>query len=187
VNEAAFHLCRIVSHCLFYANRSEQSFPSNMPDLSLEQNIRQQAHRKPWQSQRQARPSSGKAAANGGRKSEARSRVTNGQDVLPGVDNRSMRGRRYYDIQTAITNDQGGAEHLPEVKLQLIRRFSGTSVIAEEMEAQYVRGEQINIQDYALECSTLVRLARQIGVNRIVRDVTPTLDQYLAQRNGAAE
>ncbi len=45
----------------------------------------------------------GKAAANGGRKSEARSRVTNGQDVLPGVDNRSMRGRRYYDIQTAIT------------------------------------------------------------------------------------
>ncbi len=57
------------------------------------------------------------------------------------VDNRSMRGRRYYDIQTAITNDQGGAEHLPEVKLQLIRRFSGTSVIAEEMEAQYVRGE----------------------------------------------
>jgi hypothetical protein len=131
--------------------------------------------------------SSGKAAANGGRKSEARSRVTNGQDVLPGVDNRSMRGRRYYDIQTAITNDQGGAEHLPEVKLQLIRRFSGTSVIAEEMEAQYVRGEQINIQDYALECSTLVRLARQIGVNRIARDVTPTLDQYLAQRNGAAE
>jgi hypothetical protein len=128
---------------------------------------------------------SGKATANGGRKSEARSRVTNGQDVLPGVDNRSMRGRRYYDIQTAITNDQGGAEHLPEVKLQLIRRFSGTSVIAEEMEAQYVRGEQINIQDYALECSTLVRLARQIGVNRIARDVTPTLD--LAQRNGAAE
>jgi hypothetical protein len=38
------------------ANRSEQSFPSNMPDLSLEQNIPQQAHRKPWQSQRQARP-----------------------------------------------------------------------------------------------------------------------------------
>jgi len=73
------------------------------------------------------------------------------------------------------------------VKLQLIRRFSGTSVIAEEMEAQYVRGEQINIQDYALECSTLVRLARQIGVNRIARDVTPTLDQYLARRNGAAE
>jgi hypothetical protein len=32
-------------------------------------------------------------------------------------------------------------------------------------------GEQINIQEHALLCSTLVRVARQIGVNRIPREI----------------
>jgi hypothetical protein len=55
-------------------------------------------------------------------------------------------------------------------------------VLAEQLESDLANGKQINITEHALLCSTLVRVARQIGINRIPRNVTPTLDQYLARR-----
>jgi hypothetical protein len=93
-------------------------------------------------------------------KAQARSRLSNGRDVLPDVDGRSVVARRYRDIIGAVVSDQGGAGHLSEARLQLIRRFSAASVLAEQMEARLARGEQINIQEYSLLVSTIVRAAR---------------------------
>jgi hypothetical protein len=105
--------------------------------------------------------------------------------VLPDVDGRSLVARRYRDIVCAIASDQGGAEQLSEARLQLIRRFSAACVLAEQMEARLARGEQINIQEYSLLVSTIVRVAQRIGINRVPREVAPSLAEYLKQ--GAAE
>ena len=40
-------------------------------------------------------------------------------------------------------------------------------------------GEEIDITEHALLCRTLVRIARSIGLDRIRRDLTPTLADYL--------
>jgi len=48
------------------------------------------------------------------RKAVARSRVTNGADVLPNTDGRSAVVRRFRDILTVITSDQGGVERMSE-------------------------------------------------------------------------
>ena len=45
---------------------------------------------------------------NGVPKPEARSRISNGKDLLPGIDGRSLIARRYRDISSAILVDQGG-------------------------------------------------------------------------------
>ena len=113
-------------------------------------------------------------------KVQARSRVTNGADILPGVDGRSLIARRYRDIIAAIIVDQGGAGQLAEARQQLIRRFAAASVLAEEMEARLANGEMIDINDHALLCSTLVRVAQRIGINRSAKDLTPTLERYLS-------
>jgi hypothetical protein len=63
--------------------------------------------------------------------------------------------------------------------VQLIRRFAAAAVLAEQMEAELARGISINIQKHALLCSTMVRVARQIGVKRVPRNVTPALADYL--------
>jgi hypothetical protein len=118
-------------------------------------------------------------------KSQARSRLSNGRDVLPNVDGRSLVARRYRDILGAIASDQGGAEQLSEARLQLIRRFSAASVLAEQMEACVAQGAQINIQEYSLLVSTIVRVAQRIGIDRVPRDVAPSLAEYLKQ--GASE
>src|SRR5262245_55027813 len=57
------------------------------------------------------------------RKPTARSRVTNGQEWLPNVDQRTAVARRYRDLIAQIASDQGGADRMSEARLQLVRRF----------------------------------------------------------------
>jgi hypothetical protein len=121
------------------------------------------------------------------RKSSARSRVTNGQDLLPGVDGRSPMARRYRDIAAALISDSSGIDQIAEARLQLIRRFSAACVMAEAMEAELVNGKQISIAEHSLLSSTLVRLAQRLGINRRSRNITPTLKDYLDSQTDVIE
>jgi hypothetical protein len=99
--------------------------------------------------------------------------MTNGTVLLPDVDGRSAIARRFKDITRGILADQGGADQCSECRLQLVRRFAAAAVLAEQMESRLANGEQIDIQEHALLCSTLTRLAQRIGIERRARDVTP--------------
>jgi hypothetical protein len=121
------------------------------------------------------------------RKACARSRVSNGQEILPGVDGRSPLARRYRDISAALISDSGGLDRCTEARLQLIRRFSAACVMAEAMEATLVNGKPINIIEHSLLSSTLVRLAQRIGISRIPKNVTPYLHDYLEQRAASSD
>ncbi len=113
------------------------------------------------------------------RKPTARSRVSNGKDLLPDVDGRSIIARRYRDIMSAIVIDQGSPDRISEARLQLIRRFAAAAVLAEAMESKLARGEQIDISEHALLCSTLVRVAQRIGINRVPKNVSLSLAEIL--------
>jgi hypothetical protein len=113
----------------------------------------------------------------GMRKPEARSGVTNGRDVLPGVDGRTLIARRYHDICSAIFVDQSGVENCSEARQQLIRRFAAAAVLAEQLESRLANGEAIDIQEHATLSSTLVRLAQRIGIDRVAKEIIDPL-QY---------
>ena len=113
------------------------------------------------------------------RKSHARSRISNGVDLLPNVDGRSLVARCYRDISGAIIVDQGGIDQCSESRLQLIRRFAAAAVLAEQLEGRLANGEQVDINEHAVLSSTLVRLAAKIGIDRVPRDVTPSLRELL--------
>ena len=114
-------------------------------------------------------------------KSHARSRVSNGKDILPGVDGRSQISRRYRDISFAIFQDAGGVEQCSEARQQLIRRFPACSAIAEKMESELANGKPINIAEHSQLSSTLTRLATRIGIDRRAHDITPpSVEAYLA-------
>lgn len=121
------------------------------------------------------------------RQPAARSRLTNGTDVLPGVDQRTAVARRYRDICAAIAVDQGGAEGLSEARLQLIRRFAAACVLAEQAEARLAAGESIDIGQHALLSSTMTRIAQRIGITRASKNVTPNLRDYIESRASVAE
>jgi hypothetical protein len=102
------------------------------------------------------------------RKLPDRSRVTNGSDVLPDIDGRTIIARRYRDVLAALVADQGGADRLSEVRLQLCRRFVGLAVQAEALEGA---GQPVDINQHATIASTLVRLAGRLGLDRAAKEV----------------
>jgi hypothetical protein len=133
-----------------------------------------------WQQENMSRTNKPDAATTQ-RAPTARSRVSNGRDILPGVDGRSPLARRYRDVLAALVVDQGG--DISEARIALCRRFAASACMAEAMEADLVNGKQIDIGEHCLLSSTLVRLANRIGIHRIPRDVTPTLEEYLQTIN----
>jgi hypothetical protein len=118
----------------------------------------------------------------------ARSRVSNGKDLLPGIDGRSLVARRYRDIASAVLLDQQNGQPISEARLQLIRRFAACACLAEQMEARLANGETIDISEHSQLCSSLFRLAQRIGLGRTPKNITPTLEEYLeAKRNADIE
>ena len=113
------------------------------------------------------------------RKPTARSRLSNGADVLPGIDGRSAVARRYRDIAAALIADQGGLSRMSEARMQLCRRFAAQSVQAEALEARLANGEPVRIEEHALISSTLVRLASRLGIDRRAHKIVPDLGEYL--------
>jgi hypothetical protein len=98
---------------------------------------------------------------------------------VPDIHGCFAASRRYGEIVAALVNDQGGADRLPEVRLQLVHRFAACALLAEQMEARLMLGDEINISEHALVCNMLVRIAQTIGLDRISHRGTPALADYL--------
>jgi hypothetical protein len=117
-----------------------------------------------------------------------RSKLTNHRDLLPKIaDGRAGAARRFRDLVRALIADMGGIENCSEVKLGLIRRLAAATVLSEEIEARAVNGEPVDINQFCTLASTTVRLAQRLGINRIQRDVTPSLSDYLTDANQSSE
>ena len=109
----------------------------------------------------------------------ARSRVTNGNDWLSGVDQRSSIARRYRDLMAEAIADAGGVSECSQARLQLIRRLAALSVQLEQLEAKLADGADIDIAEYTSLTSTLVRVVSRLGINRVARDIGPTLSDII--------
>ena len=113
------------------------------------------------------------------RKPTARSRVTNGRDWLSGIDQRSSIARRYRDLMAEAIADAGGVSECSQARLQLIRRLAALSVQLEQLEAKLADGGDIDIAEYTSLTSTLVRVVSRLGINRVARDIGPTLSDII--------
>ncbi|TJW44333.1 MAG: hypothetical protein E5X59_20640 [Mesorhizobium sp.] len=118
-------------------------------------------------------------------KPQAGTRVGNGKAILPGVDGRSVDMRRINEIFTRLERDMGG--DLPEAKSIIAKRSANLAALCERIEAAMVNGDSdIDIGAYTTTINSLRRLLVDIGLERKARDITPTLSQYLAQKQGEA-
>ena len=109
---------------------------------------------------------------------DARDRIRLGYELMPyAVDGRSGLAKRYKEIASHLLVDQG--YDLSEVRFQLMKRFIGCCVLCKTIEGSVVAGETVEVSEYSALISSLVRLANRIGIDRIPRNVTPTLNDYL--------
>ena len=120
-------------------------------------------------------------------KNPNRTAVSNGTKLLPGqVDGRSRFARRYRDLIQDMSGDLGGADRLSTLQHQLIRRAAALATRCEMAEADLAAGRAIDSERFASDVALIVRVARQLGLERVARDVTgqPDLKTYLAAMAG---
>jgi hypothetical protein len=117
-------------------------------------------------------------------KPTARSRIGNGNAILPAVDGRSGAMRRYKEVLAALISDMGGD---PSAAKEIIARRSATlAVWCEQAESDMANGKAIDIGEFTTATNALRRLLADIGLERKARDITPTLDSYLRGKGKAA-
>jgi hypothetical protein len=134
----------------------------------------------------ETRPARNGHAVSGQRKPSARSKVTNAAAEgktkwLDGVDKRGPVPRRFCDLVAEITSDLGGPGELGESQRQIIKRIASMSVWCESMECRMADGEEIDIDRFQRTSNSLRRLCETIGLRRVPKDVTPSLDQVMAR------
>lgn len=108
----------------------------------------------------------------------ARSAVANGSRLfVQELDGRTALARRYRDLVHAFTSDIGGDPS--EAEKQLIRRAASLSTWCEAQEVKLASGEEVEIGPLTTAANSLRRILQDIGLQRRVTDITPTLDAYL--------
>jgi hypothetical protein len=118
------------------------------------------------------------------RKRHGRSRVTNGNELLPGIDGRSLYARRARDLVGLFVADLGGIDAASEAEKAIVRRASILCVELENLEVQFAKAgaaEPAALDLYQRTSNSLGRLLDRLGLKRRPRDVTPDLSSYLSE------
>jgi hypothetical protein len=127
-----------------------------------------------------AQPKSAANATPAAAKRTARSRVSNGKQLFLEGDGRGVAVRRYRDLLAALVSDLGGDPS--EAQAIIARRAATLAVWCEQAESDMASGNPIDIGSFTTATNALRRLLADLGLERKIRDVTPTLAAYIAAK-----
>lgn len=121
-----------------------------------------------------------------GKPRRTRARVSNGTSLFDPetVDGRSAAARRYRDVVEDLTAHLGGSPTTAEQLL--LRRAATLAVWAETAEAEMIAGKDLDVAVFTTAVNGLRRILADVGLAARLRDVTPSLEAYLAQRGQTA-
>jgi hypothetical protein len=128
-----------------------------------------------------------------GNKLHGMSRVTNGRQILPTINHRSVWGRRYRDLASSFVSDLAADDDaLSEGQRALIRRASALCLECENLEARFAHNGGADSDDLNLfqrTANSLRRIIETLGTNRgrIPRDVTGVTLGELLRADQAAD
>jgi hypothetical protein len=120
--------------------------------------------------------------ASSARKPEARSRVTNGKELLANIDGRSTEARRYRDLCFSFADDLGGASSLMEAQRALVRQAASLVVQSERLASAAIRGELVSDEQQTRVANALGRTLNRLGIRkRVGRKLS--VPEYLEARD----
>jgi predicted ABC-type transport system involved in lysophospholipase L1 biosynthesis ATPase subunit len=110
-----------------------------------------------------------------------RSRITNGKQMLAGIDGRSAEARRYRDLAMSFADDLGGAACLTEAQRALVFQAASLVVQSEALNGAMIRGELVDVEQQTRVANALGRTLNRLGIRKRVSPA-PTIADYLAAR-----
>lgn len=113
---------------------------------------------------------------------QARTRLTKGEVMIPGVDGRTLWARRLKELVAIYASDLGGAPQMCEAEKSIVRRAATISIELERLEQRFALADEggtaRDLDIYSRLANTLRRLLERVGLQRRPTDVL-TLDAYL--------
>jgi hypothetical protein len=100
------------------------------------------------------------------RPATTRSRITNGKQLLVGIDGRSAEARRYRDIAIALADDLGGQDKLSEPARILVRQAAALTIQVEGLQSKIVLGEAVDLEQLTRLSNVLGRTLHRLGLER---------------------
>lgn len=98
--------------------------------------------------------------------------------TLSDLDARTAAYQRFRELVASYSTDLGG--DLTTAKAAIVQRVVSLQVWCESIEVAYAETGDLNIAAFTTATNALRRLLADIGLERRSRDVTPTLDAYVA-------
>ena len=107
--------------------------------------------------------------------------------TLDDVDRRTRAYRATIELRDSIYSDRGGRDRMSVLEVELADSLAVQCAMIRDIEARWLQGEEIDLTAYATMLNARRREATQLGVERVARDVTPPLRDYIASKaQGAA-
>ena len=111
---------------------------------------------------------------------QARTRIGTGSTTLAGVDGRTHGGRRFRELAADLAQHLGG--HPTPPQQAIIQRAAALIVWCETQETVLANGADFDVAAFTTAANSLRRLLADLGLERRLKDVTPSLEQFLAAK-----
>ncbi|GLS36057.1 hypothetical protein GCM10010869_16460 [Mesorhizobium tianshanense] len=105
--------------------------------------------------------------------------------TLDDLDMRNLAGQRAKHWLQTMVDELGGPSAISLARRTLLERAAFVRALLEHMEAERLDGVDISVGSYSNLVSTLHNLLRTVGLERVMKDVTPSLTQYLRNHDAA--
>jgi hypothetical protein len=96
------------------------------------------------------------------------------------LDRRTTAAQEFDAIARAIAADLGGEDQLSTVQKHLVEAFAGCAIHVGHINALLALGKEIDVVEHSQAISTMVRVASRIGINRLPKNITPSVKDYIA-------
>lgn len=116
-----------------------------------------------------------------------RSAVSNRERLFVDRDARGKWARRYADLVAIFADDLGGVDVLSEMKLALVRRAAAITLECERLEGNIAKDEEVDLDLLGRLTGHLRRLTETLGLDRVKKDITPTIASLVAEHAAAAQ
>jgi hypothetical protein len=103
------------------------------------------------------------------------------------LDGRSTAAKQFDRLVAAVEADLGGADQLSTVQRTLIQAFAGSTIAMNNLNMRALLGQDVDPATFGVIVSSIVRVASRLGVNRVARDVTPSVKDYVKHINEQEE
>jgi hypothetical protein len=133
-------------------------------------------------------------AGSGSRPAKHRSRITNGRKLLPTVHPQSVWARAYRDTLDSLTAHLGGDDYVTEPQ-RMIARYAAVLntealYLADKIGTLRNAGDEPTektIDLYSRVASASRRLLETVGLDRVARNITPSLHDIIDAKAEDAE